>query len=379
MNVNYIHDSAPDAQSNGLSRAFARKGTGRWKNRILLFFGVTVVALVFTVQGFFSALNEAEDPITFTDVLGWQLSWWYIWLLLTPVILKLVERYPMELRNHLRNWRVHVPGAILFSMLQASLMTMTLWSLSPSFRETAQFPDTFIRHAVLEGNVQLGIAFYFVLVGVASAFRFYRLYEEEELKKTQLEAQLMQTRFDALKMQLYPEFLFGTMNSISDLMKQDVDSADTMLARVGDFLRLSMENIGTQEVPLQSEMAFLKSYVEIEKIRLQNRLQFRTEIDPEAYRANVPNLILQPLVENAIRNSSPTERLDIRLDVRRLNGTLQVQILNQTSFHANGEGESIPALALSRLKSLYGDSFQFEQKKDKDGRYSIRLVIPCTS
>lgn len=380
MNEKYLPNSAPDAPTlKGRSDPKSSLSSGKWGPRVLLFLGITFVGLLFTLQGYFGSLNEAEDPITFMEALIWQLSWWYIWLLLTPVILKLVKRYPMELRNRLRNWRIHVPGAMIFSVLHAILLMVVLWIISPEFRETFEFPNTVVRHAMLEGNLQLGIAFYAILVGIASAYSFYHLYQEEELKKTQLEAQLMQTRFDALKMQLYPEFLFGTMNSISELMKQDVDSADTMLARVGDFLRLSMENLGTQEVPLQSEMAFLKSYLEIERIRRHNRLEFRTDIDPDAYRAHVPNLILQPLVETAIRNSSPEERLEIRLQAKRLNGTLQVEILNRTSQDSSKEAVSSPALALTRLKSLYGDSFQFEHGKDENGHYSVRLVIPYST
>ena len=123
-----------------------------------------------------------------------------------------------------------------------------------------------------------------------------------ELRNSQLATRLAQAQLQVLKMQIQPHFLFNTLHAISTLMHKDVESADRMIAQLSDLLRLTLESDGVQEVSLKQELEFLESYLEIEKTRFQDRLTIETKIAPETLDAQVPNLILQPLVENAVRH-----------------------------------------------------------------------------
>src|SRR5215212_2936027 len=136
------------------------------------------------------------------------------------------------------------------------------------------------------------------------------------LRASQLETQLSQAQLQALKMQLHPHFLFNTLHLISALIHKDTETARKMIARLGDFLRLTLENSGTQEVTLREEIEFLSCYLEIERIRFQDRLTTRISIDPEAFEAQVPNLILQPLVENAIRHAVAPRSTQGEIEIR---------------------------------------------------------------
>src|SRR5262249_28489116 len=140
--------------------------------------------------------------------------------------------------------------------------------------------------------------------------------------------QVTEAQLQALKMQLHPHFLFNTLNSISALLDEDVDAADQMLARLGDFLRLTLENSGAQRVTLQEELEFLRCYLEIERVRFEDRLTINMHIDPEALDARVPNLILQPIVENAIRHGIVSRIAPGQIDIsaKRLRDTLQLQV-----------------------------------------------------
>jgi LytS/YehU family sensor histidine kinase len=228
--------------------------------------------------------------------------------------------------------------------------------------------------AVFE-QFQIGIFFYAVVVGIASALNYYKIYEQEELKASRLAAQLSQTQFQAMKMQIYPHFLFNTLTEITRMMKTDVDQTDRMITRLGDFLRLSMENIGTQVVALQRELNFLQSYLEIEKIRTQNRLSFDLDIDPESMDAQVPNLLLQPIVESAVTQVQDAPA-HVQISARRENGHLRVQITDNCKINNFSTGNGLLAETRNRLQQIYGEAFYLDAATSPDGRNAVTLEIP---
>src|SRR6516225_3316734 len=146
------------------------------------------------------------------------------------------------------------------------------------------------------------LVIYWIIVTATQGYLYYTRYRESELRSAQLSAQLAQAQLQALRMQLHPHFLFNTLNAISTLVYKDPEIADRMIARLSDLLRLTLENIGVQEVPLAQELEFLERYLEIERTRFADRLTVRMDIAPEALDGCTPYLILQPLVENALRH-----------------------------------------------------------------------------
>jgi len=134
------------------------------------------------------------------------------------------------------------------------------------------------------------------------AIEYYRQYRLRELVASQLETQLAQAELEVLKMQLQPHFLFNTLHAISALLYRDAESADRMISRLSDFLRLTLDSAGVQEVPLKREMEYLDKYLEIEQVRFGERLEVVRKVDSDTLDLLVPNLLLQPLVENAVRH-----------------------------------------------------------------------------
>jgi len=205
------------------------------------------------------------------------------------------------------------------------------------------------------------------------------------VRTLQLEAQLSQAQLQALKMQLHPHFLFNTLHSISALLNHDPEAARKMITRLGDFLRLTLENSGTQEVTLQQEIEFLRCYLEIERIRFQDRLMTRVDVSPPALDAKVPNLILQPIVENAIRHgiaprSSPGL---IEILAKPQNGTLRIQVRdNGPGLPPDRTSEKMFTKGLGlanterRLDQLYGAAHRFDLVNDPEGGLIVTLEIP---
>jgi len=214
------------------------------------------------------------------------------------------------------------------------------------------------------------------------AFDYYQKFRERELRSLELEKHLAEAKLEALQMQLNPHFLFNTLHGISALMHKDVETADRILSRLSDLLRRTLENTGTQEVPLKQELDFLERYLEIERTRFGDRLTVRMYIDPDTLEAQVPNLVLQPLVENAIRHGIEPHAKPgiIELRAQRKNGMLQLQVQDNGAGLPGGqpieEGIGL-SNTRARLQQLYGSAHQFRLHNLTSGGLVVSITIPC--
>lgn len=336
---------------------------------------IALLAVLFGYQGYVESLHNDQDPVSLRESITWQMQWWYLWLAISPLILLLARKFPVSRPGRPRNLLIHIPAAAGLTMCHTTSMTFLYWCTETVVGgKTEAFWPMVFKMAAFE-QFQLGLFFYAVIVAIASAFNYYKIYEEEELKASRLETQLSQTQFQAMKMQVYPHFLFNTLTEITRLMKKDVDQSDRMIARLGDFLRLSMENIGTQVVALQRELSFLQSYLEIEKIRTHNRLSFDLDIDPDSMEAQIPNLLLQPIVESAVTQVKD-DPAHVQISARRENGHLRVQITDNCRQN-NFSSENGPLAEMrNRLQQIYGEAFYLDAATSPDGRNAVTLEIP---
>jgi LytS/YehU family sensor histidine kinase len=222
---------------------------------------------------------------------------------------------------------------------------------------------------------------YWGVIAGQNAFAYYTKFSEREVHAAALEARLTEARLQALQMQLNPHFLFNTLNAISSLMHKDVEAADRMIVQLSDLLRYALESTNEQEVPLQQELDFLNRYLEIQRARFGDRLVVRHEIAPETLSASVPNLVLQPLVENAIQHGiEPHARPgQIVLRARRENGVLDLEVQDNGVGLANGaapeEGVGL-SNTRARLQQLYGSGQRLELLNAPDGGLIVHIRIP---
>jgi LytS/YehU family sensor histidine kinase len=216
---------------------------------------------------------------------------------------------------------------------------------------------------------------------VSQGFDYYQRYRERELRASELEKGLVQAKLHALQMQLNPHFLFNTLHSISSLMHKDVEAADRMVMRLGDLLRAALASADTQEMTLRQELEFLERYLDIEQIRFGNRLTVKKNIEAATLEARVPNLILQPLVENAIRHGiEPWSRPGcIELGARRADNRLTLTVADNGAGLRDQEPVE-EGVGLSntraRLRELYGEAHHFELRHGPQGGLLAELTIP---
>jgi two-component system LytT family sensor kinase len=218
----------------------------------------------------------------------------------TPLVAWLGHRFPLERGKWSRSIPVHAIAAPCVSLVHAAITTALNPWVWPEMSSPEPLTHAFRRSFFM--SVSDDIFIYWTVVFVVQGWMYYQRFRDRELRTSVLETQLARAQLQALKVQLHPHFLFNTLNSVSELMHQDVRVAERVITRLSDLLRMTLENIGTQEVTLRDEFDFVKGYLEIEQTRFQDRLRVTYDVAPETLDARVPNLLLQPLVENAIRH-----------------------------------------------------------------------------
>lgn len=348
---------------------------------------VLVAATWFTLGLFFFAQMVLLHPRTnwefdSTRELVWELALSGIWALSTPLIVWLSRKFRIEKKHWAGPLVIHLVAGTVLAFIQCAahgFILKAVFNLDSPLMLSQLLPSFYY-------NVDKMVMVYWVIVFITHAYVYYERFRENELRAAQLEGQLAQAQLSALKMQLHPHFLFNTLNAISSLMHTDVEAADRMIVRLSDLLRLTLESAGKQMVTLKEEIDFLKRYLEIEQIRFQDRLTVDLDIAADTLDARVPTLILQPLVENAIKHGIAPRASAGRIEIsaRRGNGMVQLRVKdNGMGFGRQGRSTLQEGLGLSntrsRLEKLYGVSHRFEISNGPRDGAVVNVSIPFRS
>jgi signal transduction histidine kinase len=275
---------------------------------------------------------------------------------------------------------VHLPGVALFSCAHIALMAAVEWWLAASAGNSLSWSLEVRRSALQELDWEM--ITYWAIVGLSHAVLYYRESRDRALRGSQLETRLIRAQMAALQQQLQPHFLFNTLQAISTLMRRDVEAADRTLMSLSDLLRITLENAGQQEVTLRAELDFLSKYLGIEQTRFADRLVVRFDIDPEALDTLVPSLLLQPMVENAIKygvalKAGPGH---IEISARHDHGKLWIQIrddgvgLSESGLAALQKGIGV-STTRARLQHQFGADFRFEFHRQEPG-VAVVIAVP---
>ncbi|HST20275.1 MAG TPA: histidine kinase [Blastocatellia bacterium] len=307
---------------------------------------------------------------------------WLFWAIHTPLILILSRRFSFERRRLTKNLLVYLSVGTAWAMLVQGLPLFLLYILKDlTGHNSAQFYRPFNDWL---WSFLPNMLIYWLILSANFIFLYYERYQNEMLKASKLDAQLSNARLQALKMQLHPHFLFNTLHSITALvLKNENRDAVKMINRLSELLRLTLDNIETQVLTLEDEIEFTRRYLEIERIRFHDRLAVEWEIDPQALAAEVPNLILQPLVENAMRHAvdshSGTSRIQIAAHLQ--NGQVLMEVRDDGKDLKKISGQNSAAgLGLKntreRLSELYGEDYSFSLSRRENEWTIAQIVIP---
>jgi two-component system LytT family sensor kinase len=332
----------------------------RW---LSYFGGWTLFALFFISEDAGRLLYQGRAVEWHGYLVVW-LTTAYAWALLAPFVWWLARRIPVERRNWWRSGGLHLVLSLGFALIEEVLFA---W-ITPVFG-LPWFPRNFSAtfRAVVPIDFHLNVIIYWLIVGAQHSVSYYRRFLDRErssaqleLRATQLESQLAQAKLSALKMQLHPHFLFNTLNAIVVLVRQHrVDEADEMLTNLSELLRQTLAGWETQEVPLRREVELINLYLDIQRVRFQDRLTVETNISPATLNALVPSLLLQPLVENAVRHGVSKTSAPVRIELKSClrDSTLELQISdNGPGISEQGSGSGVGlSNTRARLQQLYGE------------------------
>jgi two-component system LytT family sensor kinase len=224
------------------------------------------------------------------------------------------------------------------------------------------------------------VIFGFVVGGIHIARRL-NLARQRELQAAQLESTLAHAQLDNLRLRLQPHFLFNTLNTVSSVMYDDPEKADRILDRLGGLLRTSLRHGPTDVVPLADEITTVRAYLDIVAARFGERIDVSLEIDPAATAIRIPVLLLQPLVENAVRHGRLERdgRGTIRLEVARRGPRLAIDLWNDGSPREETAGTGLGLTATrERLRLTYGDDARLDAGPDNNG-FRVRLDLPTAT
>lgn len=342
------------------------------------------VAIVATGLGLWGALVllfaaplALRDPVSWRQAVSFGASFWALWLLFLPAVTWLSFHFPFERKRLLRNAGIHLLACLLivgvsratfravpgiFSRLQRSETPVR----SPDLK-TPRLPPPSTSGTLLGLRLALDVLVYWSLVGVCQGITNFRRSQERERRAAELEASLTSAKLQALRMQINPHFLFNTLNSIAALVYVNPRAADEMLGDLSELLRRSLDSMDEQEITLAQELEFIGAYLRIEQKRFGERLRLEQSVPDELMKALVPALILQPLVENAVRHG---------IEPRRGPGLISIEAKQQDKLlHLilRDDGRGLPAAdtdnsgrrgiglanTRARLQGLYGSNHQF--------------------
>lgn len=351
-----------------------------WRVWVYTFVLYTVLAIVLATQMFYTERLDGSHP-QFLDLIKRGLASFWIYAALTPPVLWLCWRYPIQRNKYfLSRIVLHLVASLAFTAIHVSVriavypirfngvvqpVTPKLWRTMYLYFAFDNIVNLYAMIAIL-GHLMLN----------------YRDLRVRELRSAQLEGKLARAQLSMLKMQLQPHFLFNTLHTVSALTRDNPDAAEDMLARLSDLLRQTLDNDTAQEVPLRAELDFLGRYLDIEQVRFADRLAVKIDLAPDTLDALVPNMVLQPLVENALRHGIGRKAQGGHLEIRsrREGGICMLSVQDSGPGFQQGNGHMAEGIGLSntrsRLEHLHPGKHELRLENVPEGGALVTLRIP---
>jgi two-component system LytT family sensor kinase len=339
-----------------------------WIASLWLAFGlVDAMQTVFVMRS--EGMHHAWGMLFFTSVLSWL-----PWALVTPLVMRLGRRFPPVKPGSIMTWLSHLAACGAIGLTFSAWTSGLDFLLNPYAYTERSHTFVHLWFNTFSNGILSSLLLYAVVLGVNYVLESRARLAYQQTETARLNEQLSKAQLDALRRQIEPHFLFNTLNAVTGLVREGRnETAVSMIAELSDFMRRVLSDSNRQEVPLGEEMEFAQRYLDIQKVRFAERLQFRLDVPSELLLAQVPALILQPIVENAVKHgiAKRAQGGKIHIAAARSNDALTLSVYNDgPGLPANWEA-ALPGIGISnmrtRLQSLYGNAFALRLENDASG------------
>jgi len=353
----------------------ANSHSWRWITSIWLGFGlVDALQTVFVMRA--EGMHHAWAKLFAVTVVSWL-----PWALATPLVMRLGDLFPPIKLRPIATWPIHLAACSAIGLAFTAWTTWLHLMFNP-YADPAPYPA--FTHAWINrftSGILASLVLYAAILAVNYALQSRARLAWQQTETARLSEQLLKAQLDALRRQIEPHFLFNSLSAIAGLVReQRSEDAVSMLAGLSDFLRRVLQESSRQEVPLREEMEFTQKYLDIQKVRFADKLELSVDIPGELLEALVPTLILQPMVENAIKHgiAKRAQGGAIRIVASRVGNKLTLRVSNDgPSLVANGASKGIGISNIkTRLTSLYGDKFELTLENRKPGEVEASISVP---
>jgi two-component system, LytTR family, sensor kinase len=349
----------------------------KWVASTWLGFGlVDAMRTVFVMRS--EGMHHAWGKLFLTSALSWL-----PWALATPLILRLGQRFPPVKSSSAVTWLVHIAGCAAIALASAVWLAWLTHLLNPFAYASGPGSFGYLLFDKFYSDILSSLVLYAGILAVQYVLDSGARLAYQQTETARLNEQLAKAQLDALRRQIEPHFLFNTLNAVTGLVREGRnETAVNMIAELSDFMRRVLEDSTRQEVPLGEEMEFTQKYLEIQKVRFVERLQLRVEVPSELLMAQVPTLILQPMVENAIKHgiAKRAQGGAVRISASRSDGTLRLAVYNDGPGLPASWETTQPGIGISnirtRLRSLYGDGFELKLENQAPGGVEVSVSVP---
>ena len=346
---------------------------------VYAFFAATVSVSYTAIYGLSRWSLKPDTSAIFPYVVLMNIAMWTGFAMWTPAIFWLGRRFRFERNGWKRAISTHVPASLLITATHLAIVGLLRFYLQGVRGGDPVLIDT-ILDAFFRTFDQI-LPVYWAIIGLQHAVDYYGQARAREVRSARLETRLMESQLQALQQQLHPHFLFNTLHAISTLVHRDPDRADLMIERLSDLLRVTLRKVGVQELELAEELEYLRAYLDIEQVHFGDRLRIEYRVDAAALDVMVPTLILQPLVENAIRHGlEPMPRQGVLIIEAQADGdTLWLRIRDNGAGlpkqWQRREGVGLTN-SRSRLDRLYGEAAALTVRENAGGGVLVDVYFP---
>jgi two-component system, LytTR family, sensor kinase len=350
-----------------------------------------IVAALWNLVAIISIIRDSIYGYIKTATFSWSgtallnFSHYWTWAILTPIVYRICSAFPITAGHRARNAVLLLAAGLIVSTMHsfgAYILEFSIRDLAGVLGDQTVWQVVASIDRLTIPGIFNSFITYVIIVALIHGYKFYKNLQDQKVLTAKLETSLAEMKLQTLKAQLHPHFLFNALNTVSALIRKDPRRADNVVTSLSELLRYSLTQTSAQKVDLEAEINFVKKYLEIQQVRFEDKLTTSFHVDESALKIGIPPLLLQPLVENAVKHGIEPSHLggQISIKIAKNDGRLEIEVKDTGVGLSSGSSYTRTGIGLTntreRLVNTYGDRFSFDITNNSPSGVCVSIVLP---